>query len=144
MDRESGNIPKSQMGFINFLVLPLYTSYGQEFPEVKRALEIIEGNLEYWKKEVDRSEQGLLPSEDQTSNSHSLTSDQSTPELTKRFQRTNSCPHGDSSSEEVICLDSTPEPVLSQVDSTQVDSVQSRSHGISSVFSILKKDKQRE
>jgi hypothetical protein len=51
MDRETANLPKSQSGFISFLVLPLYQAFVQEFPEAKVALDQVEENLNHWKQQ---------------------------------------------------------------------------------------------
>lgn len=49
MDRSTGNLPKSQVGFIGFLVMPLYETWCDVFEESTPALEGLQRNLAYWK-----------------------------------------------------------------------------------------------
>jgi len=49
MDRATTNMAKSQTGFINFLVLPLYQAFVEQFPETNICLDQLEQNLKYWK-----------------------------------------------------------------------------------------------
>lgn len=51
MDRNNQDIPKSQCGFISYLVTPLYAAWTQEFPSTQLCAEQLEKNLKYWKEE---------------------------------------------------------------------------------------------
>lgn len=49
MDRETGNVAKSQLGFVSFMVLPLYQAWTEEFENTKDLLQQVEANIGYWK-----------------------------------------------------------------------------------------------
>ena len=60
MDRATGNLPKSQIGFIGFLAQPLYEAWCGLYEESSPALEGVMRNLAYWKdlaeKEAENGE----------------------------------------------------------------------------------------
>lgn len=56
MDRITGNVAKSQIGFINFMVLPLYQAWANQFEDSNECLKQLESNLAYWKGEVEKVE----------------------------------------------------------------------------------------
>jgi len=49
MDRKNSDLPKSQVGFISFLVLPLYKAWSEMFDESKICLDALQSNLDNWK-----------------------------------------------------------------------------------------------
>ncbi|KAK8897171.1 hypothetical protein M9Y10_015105 [Tritrichomonas musculus] len=49
-DREHPDKPKSQIGFYNFICLPLYTVAGSIFPELMVNADSVRSNLDTWKK----------------------------------------------------------------------------------------------
>lgn len=49
-DREHPDKPKSQIGFYNFICLPLYTVAGHMFPELMVNADSVRSNLEHWKE----------------------------------------------------------------------------------------------
>jgi hypothetical protein len=51
-DREKANKPKSQIGFYNFICLPLYSIIATLFPPLKVLLDSVKANLEKWKELV--------------------------------------------------------------------------------------------
>jgi len=57
MDRATGNIPKSQTGFISFLVVPLYEAFVQEFVESKLCFDQLNANLKYWQQLQQQTQQ---------------------------------------------------------------------------------------
>ena len=54
MDRSKPEVPKSQCGFINFLVLPLYKAFAEEFSDVTVCVKSLEDNLAYWKSKEEQ------------------------------------------------------------------------------------------
>jgi 3',5'-cyclic-nucleotide phosphodiesterase len=48
-DRESSNKPKSQIGFYNFICLPLYTVVAKLYPPLQVQVDQVKANLEQWK-----------------------------------------------------------------------------------------------
>eukprot|EP00899_Mesostigma_viride_P004951 jgi/Mesvir1/14457/Mv11504-RA.1 len=56
MDRFKNNVPKSQLGFFHFLVVPLFESWVKAFPRSAHLLASIEANMEYWKRELHAME----------------------------------------------------------------------------------------
>jgi len=50
MNRKDASIPKSQCGFIGFLVQPLFVSFAEQFPEIQAQVEQVDANLNYWKQ----------------------------------------------------------------------------------------------
>jgi 3',5'-cyclic-nucleotide phosphodiesterase len=52
-DRDSANKPKSQIGFYNFICLPLYTVLSQLFPPLHVQVDAVKSNLERWKTLLD-------------------------------------------------------------------------------------------
>jgi len=48
MDRNNSDLPKSQFGFINFLVVPLYSSFTEQFKELQPCLDQLLANRDYW------------------------------------------------------------------------------------------------
>jgi hypothetical protein len=51
-DREHFNKPRSQIGFYNFICLPLYRSLARIFPELQVNCGSVQANLEVWKSMV--------------------------------------------------------------------------------------------
>lgn len=49
-DREHPDKPKSQIGFYNFICLPLYTVVARAFPELEVNANSVKSNLEKWKQ----------------------------------------------------------------------------------------------
>jgi hypothetical protein len=49
-DRENSNKPKSQIGFYNFICIPLYAVVAKTFPQLEVNLNSVKKNLEKWKK----------------------------------------------------------------------------------------------
>jgi len=58
MDRITGNVAKSQIGFINFMVMPLYEIWVEEFEDFKECYQQMGSNLEYWKNELEKQTNG--------------------------------------------------------------------------------------
>jgi hypothetical protein len=48
-DRENANKPKSQIGFYNFICIPLYQAVARAFPPLEVNLRSVRTNLEVWK-----------------------------------------------------------------------------------------------
>jgi putative methionine-R-sulfoxide reductase with GAF domain len=48
-DREAANKPKSQMGFYNFICLPLYTVVAKLYPPLQVLVDSVKSNLDKWK-----------------------------------------------------------------------------------------------
>lgn len=48
-DRENSNKPKSQIGFYNFICIPLYQAVARIFPDLEVNLNSVKSNLEVWK-----------------------------------------------------------------------------------------------
>ena len=48
-DRQKDNIPVNQPGFINFIVIPLFSQIVQLMPSMKASLEEAKKNCENWK-----------------------------------------------------------------------------------------------
>ncbi|OHT10855.1 3'5'-cyclic nucleotide phosphodiesterase family protein [Tritrichomonas foetus] len=55
-DRENPDKPKSQIGFYNFICIPLYQAVSRIFPELEVNLNSVKSNLEVWKAMVSQSE----------------------------------------------------------------------------------------
>lgn len=49
MDRHKVNLPKSQQGFIKFVVQPIFSAWFELFPAVMPCLSYIDDNLQVWK-----------------------------------------------------------------------------------------------
>jgi hypothetical protein len=49
-ERGTGNKPKGQIGFYNFVCIPLYQAVARIFPELEVNLEAVKANLERWKE----------------------------------------------------------------------------------------------
>lgn len=49
-ERGTGNKPKGQIGFYNFVCIPLYQAIARIFPELEVNLEAVKANLERWKE----------------------------------------------------------------------------------------------
>jgi len=49
MDRSKPGVSESQVGFFNFVVLPLYRSFGTAFPAASPMVEAVEANYQLWK-----------------------------------------------------------------------------------------------
>jgi hypothetical protein len=52
MDRETTVIAKSQTGFIEFLVLPLFELWANQFEPARECLALVRANLAHWQKEA--------------------------------------------------------------------------------------------
>jgi len=52
MERGNTNVPKSQCGFINYLVVPLFEAFVEEFPEAKVCMDQLKSNLIHWKGQL--------------------------------------------------------------------------------------------
>jgi hypothetical protein len=50
MDRDSANLPKSETGFLTYLVYPLYEVFSSQFPEAAQFLEQLNINLAHWQR----------------------------------------------------------------------------------------------
>jgi hypothetical protein len=62
MDRESANLPKSQIGFVDFVAAPMYAELTEALPNSKTpCMECLQENRAYWKS--------LLPEEDKVAES---------------------------------------------------------------------------
>jgi hypothetical protein len=48
MNRKTTNVPKTQYGFLTYMVYPLYEVFSTQFPEATEFLDSIRANLEYW------------------------------------------------------------------------------------------------
>jgi len=48
-DRDKPGVTKSQVGFFDFVALPLFRTWASAFPEAQGLLNGIENNYEYWK-----------------------------------------------------------------------------------------------
>lgn len=59
MDREKQAEAKCQMGFIDFIVAPMYECWGQFLPRMKIACDNLEINKQYWKKQQQLDEARL-------------------------------------------------------------------------------------
>ncbi|OHT14644.1 3'5'-cyclic nucleotide phosphodiesterase family protein [Tritrichomonas foetus] len=51
-DRENSDKPKSQIGFYNFICLPLYSIVARIFPELQVNVDSVKSNLEVWKSMI--------------------------------------------------------------------------------------------
>jgi hypothetical protein len=49
-ERGTGNKPKGQIGFYNFVCIPLYQAVARIFPELEVNLDAVKSNLERWKE----------------------------------------------------------------------------------------------
>jgi hypothetical protein len=49
-ERGTGNKPKGQIGFYNFVCMPLYQAVARIFPELEVNLDAVKANLERWKQ----------------------------------------------------------------------------------------------
>jgi GAF domain-containing protein len=49
-DRENSNKPKSQIGFYNFICIPLYTAVARAYPPLEVSLNSVKANLDVWKQ----------------------------------------------------------------------------------------------
>ena len=47
-DRHSTNVAKGQIGFIQFIVKPLFDVAAQFLPEIKKYLQSLSGSVDYW------------------------------------------------------------------------------------------------
>lgn len=59
MDRETTNIAKCQLGFIDILVFPLFDALTIMLPELTRCTDALESNKEYWKTRVEEMEEEM-------------------------------------------------------------------------------------
>ena len=58
-DRMTTNTAKSQIGFINFLVLPLFKVIHKMLPESSECIENLDENKEYWNTKIEYYDQEL-------------------------------------------------------------------------------------
>lgn len=54
-DRSNSNKPKSQIGFYNFICIPLYQTIAKVFPPLNVNVNSLKNNLEVWKKLADEA-----------------------------------------------------------------------------------------
>lgn len=55
-DRNTSNVPKSQIGFIDFVILPTFQLLKEAFPSCEYLVKIAQTNKETWKKILDEKE----------------------------------------------------------------------------------------
>merc|ERR1711916_51567 len=62
MDREHAMVPKSQVGFISFVVLPLAENWAEALESGDEVIRNLQNNLEYWRSKVpfDETMPGLV------------------------------------------------------------------------------------
>lgn len=53
MDRTTPNVPKCQSGFIQFIAMPTYSAFVEEFPGSQDTLDLMKNNLAYYKAQVE-------------------------------------------------------------------------------------------
>ena len=53
-DRENSNKPKSQIGFYNFICIPIYQTVARAFPALTVNVESVKSNLEKWKSLLEK------------------------------------------------------------------------------------------
>eukprot|EP00899_Mesostigma_viride_P013796 jgi/Mesvir1/22417/Mv17897-RA.1 len=53
MDRENNNLAKSQLGFFNFIALPLFQAWVASFPDSQPIMEEMNANIKYWENVRD-------------------------------------------------------------------------------------------
>ena len=58
-DRYSTNTAKSQIGFINFMVYPLFSCVVKMLPEGEQTVKCLKENKGYWEGKVDYYEKEL-------------------------------------------------------------------------------------
>lgn len=79
MDRNKGNIPKLQLGFINFIVAPLFEEWARVVEEVeKECMPFLRVNIKFWERRQAREEKqrrGSVSSAASTGRARSRTSD---------------------------------------------------------------------
>jgi hypothetical protein len=51
-DRNNSNKPKSQIGFYNFICIPLYAAVSKAYPPLEVNLASVKSNLEVWKEQA--------------------------------------------------------------------------------------------
>ena len=56
-DRKTTNFPKSQIGFLNFLIVPYFKTMGSVVPKIGDSLEIVNANVESYKTMVEEYEE---------------------------------------------------------------------------------------
>ncbi len=56
MDRSAPNIPKSQSGFLEYLVKPLYEAFTTQFPSTAQAFTNMKENLAMWNEKLKAQE----------------------------------------------------------------------------------------
>eukprot|EP00899_Mesostigma_viride_P028312 jgi/Mesvir1/8666/Mv02607-RA.2 len=52
MDRHTNNVPKSQLGFFQFLAMPLFEAWVKAFPKSIMLLSYMSANIDHWKREI--------------------------------------------------------------------------------------------
>lgn len=55
MDRSTPNVPKCQSGFIQFIAMPTYTAFVEQFPGSQNTLDLMKNNLAYYKSLLEPS-----------------------------------------------------------------------------------------
>ena len=58
-DRYTTNVAKSQIGFINFMVQPLFEVVNQMVPEAGQTLEYLKSNRTYWEGKIEYYEKEM-------------------------------------------------------------------------------------
>lgn len=53
MDRSVPNVPKCQSGFIQFIAMPTYSAFVEQFPGSQLTLDLMKDNLAYWKSQLE-------------------------------------------------------------------------------------------
>lgn len=59
-DRDTAKKPKSQIGFYNFICLPLYTAVANIVPELQVNVDSLKSNLEHWRPQVNHNSITML------------------------------------------------------------------------------------
>jgi hypothetical protein len=81
MNRKTTNIPKSQVGFISFLVRPLYLEFSKVTKE-KRWLQFVETNLGMWNDIIKREDE-----QEKVDAANGMQAKEKDPDLHKVFQK---------------------------------------------------------
>eukprot|EP00899_Mesostigma_viride_P024389 jgi/Mesvir1/5134/Mv25092-RA.1 len=55
MDRFNNSVPRSQLGFFQFLAVPLYDAWVKSFPKSSYLITNIMSNIDYWKEQLEQS-----------------------------------------------------------------------------------------
>eukprot|EP00002_Diphylleia_rotans_P023757 TRINITY_DN4675_c0_g1_i6.p1 TRINITY_DN4675_c0_g1~~TRINITY_DN4675_c0_g1_i6.p1 ORF type:complete len:216 (+),score=48.62 TRINITY_DN4675_c0_g1_i6:421-1068(+) len=60
MDRDSENVPKSQIGFLSFLVIPMFAAWVQYAGDAYQLIPTLQSNLARWKEMAQSNQLSLL------------------------------------------------------------------------------------